>query len=145
MKVKILWDSAQSMGFMLHLLNSHKKYQLKYCDFGRNIGNLQGDSNSVAFLHLQHYAVPALCLLDEEGLPGWCHVLLLFHWHTGRSSFPPPALCSLFLVSVGTHWSIGTRRPCRHNAGAFSGMDLGCCPCPSVSWTVRGGRDTEIL
>lgn len=41
MKVKILWDSAQSMGFMLHLLNSHKKYQLKYSDFGRNIGNLR--------------------------------------------------------------------------------------------------------
>lgn len=104
MKVKILWDSAQSMGFMLHLLNSHKKYQLKYCDFGRNVGNLQGDSNSVSFLHLQQSALPALCLLDKEGLPGWCRVPLLFHWRTGRSPFPPPAPCSLFLVWVGTHW-----------------------------------------
>lgn len=89
MQVKVLWDSAQSLGFMLHLLNSHKKYQLKYCDFGRNVGNLQGDSSSMGFLHLQCSAAPARCLSGQEGLPGRCHAPLRLHQHVGRSPFPP--------------------------------------------------------
>lgn len=145
MKVKILWDSAQSMGFMLHLLNSHKKYQLKHCDSGRNLGNLRGDSNSVAFLHLQQCAVPALCLLDEEGLPGWCHMPLLFHWGTRRSPFPTPAPCSLLLVWVGTHWRC-------HSYGALQTQywgvwwhGFGILSLPLCVWTGGGGGEAEIL
>lgn len=120
MKVKILWDSAQSMGFMLHLLNSHKKYQLKYCDFGRNIGNLRGDSSSVSFLHLQQSAVPALCLSDKEGLPGQCHSFSIGAW--GGAHFPHLCCAHCFLFELAQTEGIRIMRPCKHNAGAFGGL-----------------------
>lgn len=144
-KVKILWDSAQSVGFMLHLLNSHKKYQLKYCAFGRNIGNLRRDSNSVAFLHLQQCAFPAVCLLDQEGLPGWCHVPLLFHWRMGRSPFPPPALRSLFLVRVGTHWRYRDYEASQTQCWGIWWHGFGMFSLPLSVWTARRGGESEIL
>lgn len=130
---------------MLHLLNSHKKYQLKYCDFGRNIGNLRGDSSSVSFLHLQPSAVPAWCLWGKGGLRGRCHAPLRLHRRGGRSPFPPPAPCRLFLVWVGTRrwyrddealrtqsWSVGWRR-------------FGMVSLPSSVGTARGEGKPEIL
>lgn len=100
MKVKFLWDSAQSVGFMLHLLNSHKKYQLKHCDFGRSIGNLWGDSSSVDFLHLQLSRLSAS--LGKGGPSGRCHVPLHFLRCRGRREayFPELRLaCSLSCLS----------------------------------------------
>lgn len=135
MKVKVLRDSAQSMGFMLHLLNSHKKYQLKHCDFGRSIGNLWGDSNSMDFLHLQLSRLGAS--LSKGGCRASATHCSISITAGGEAHFPELRLACSLLFELAPADCIWTMKPSRHSTGAFGHTALGCCTVDAASTCVE--------